>query len=311
MVRILTDEEVSRVLTMADAVAAMRGALAARADGQLVSPPRGGFTAGGVGLRWTPGALGGHVGLRLYMTGVERGDQLTALWRADGTLRAIAIGPTLGRLRTGAIGGVALDVMARPDAHVLGIIGFGAQGWMQLEAALAVRPIQRVWVYRRDAGRLAADAAEATRRFGVPVEPAPSAEHAARAADMLVTATRAAEPVVRASWLAPGVHVNALGPKAHGAQEIGLDLVERAALLASDVPEQYQGEPDFLLHGTGHIERIRDLAAVMAAAPPRDPSAVTLFLSHGLPGTEVALLARAAEVAEAAGVGAVLDDAAW
>ena len=133
--RILLDQDVTRVLTMADAVAAMRGVLRARADGHLVSPPRDGFTAGVVGLRWTPGALHGQVGLRLYMTGVSRGDQLTALWRADGTLRALAIGPTLGHLRTGAIGGVAPDVMARPDARVLGIIGFGAQGWMQLEVA--------------------------------------------------------------------------------------------------------------------------------------------------------------------------------
>lgn len=305
------DEDVARVLTMADAVAAMRGALQARANGQLVSPPRDGFTAGGVGLRWTPGGLPGQVGLRLYMTGVERGDQLTALWRADGTLRALAIGPTLGRLRTGAIGGVALDVMARPDAGVLGIIGFGAQGWAQLEAALAVRTIERVWVYRRDAGRLAADAAEASKRFGLPVEPAPSPEHVARAADLLVTATRADAPVVQASWLAPGVHVNVVGPKTRDAHEIGLDLVKRAALVTSDVPEQCQGEPNFLLHGTPHADRIRDLAAVMAARAPRDPAAVTLFLSHGLPGTEVALLARAAQAAEAAGVGAVLADETW
>ncbi len=309
--RILLDQDVARVLTMADAVAAMRGAFQARADGHLTSPPRAGFSAGAVGLRWTPGALHGQVGLRLYMTGVSRGDQLTALWRADGTLRALAIGPTLGRLRTGAIGGVAIDVMARPDARVLGIIGFGAQGWMQLEAALAVRPIERVWVYRRDAVRLAADAARATERFGLPVEPAASAEHVARAADILVTATGAGAPVVQASWIAPGVHVNALGPKSQGAHEIGLDLVERAARLVSDVPEQYQGEADFLLHGTPHADRIRDLAAEMAARTPRDPAAVTLFLSHGLPGTEVALLAQAATAAEAARVGRVLEDGTW
>ncbi|MDA8200520.1 MAG: hypothetical protein M0Z54_14045 [Thermaerobacter sp.] len=309
--RILLDQDVARVLTMADAVAAMRGAFQARADGHLTSPPRAGFSAGAVGLRWTPGALHGQVGLRLYMTGVSRGDQLTALWRADGTLRALAIGPTVGRLRTGAIGGVAIDVMARPDARVLGIIGFGAQGWMQLEAALAVRPIERVWVYRRDAGRLAADAAKASERFGLPVEPAPNAEHVARTADILVTATRADAPVVQASWLAPGVHVNALGPKAQSGHEIGLDLVERAALVASDVPEQYQAERDFLLHGTPYTDRIRDLAGVMTARTLRDPTAVTLFLSHGLPGTEVALLARAAEAAEARGVGAVLADETW
>ncbi len=153
-----------------------------------------------------------------------------------------------------------------------------------------MRPIERVGVYRRDASRLAADAAKASERFGLPVEPAPNAEHVARTADILVTATRAD---------APGVHVNARGPKAWDAHEIGLDLTRRAALVASDVPEQYQGERDFLLYGTPYTDGIRDLAAV------------TLFLSHGLPGTEVALLARAAEAAEARGVGAVVADETW
>lgn len=66
--RILMDE--ARVLTMADAVAVMRGALKARPGGRLVSPPRAGVIADGVGLPWRAGALHGRGGLRLYMTGV-------------------------------------------------------------------------------------------------------------------------------------------------------------------------------------------------------------------------------------------------
>lgn len=305
--RVLLDGDVQQVLSMADAVGAMRRVLAARAAGDLVSPPRGGFRAGEVGLRWTPGALRGWLGLRLYVTGVASEDQVTAL--CDGTLEAIAVGPWLGRLRTGALGGVAMDVLARPDARVLGIIGFGAQGWMQLAAARAVRPLERVLVHRRDQSQLAADAARAAHVFGLPVEPAPSAEAVARAADILVTATRADKPVVSADWLAPGLHVNALGPKSRDAHELGVDVFGRAAQLASDVPEQYRGEPDFLLHGTPHLDRIEDLAAIAAAGHPRRPEAVTLFLSHGLPGSEVALLAAAAQAAAAAGVGTVVPPA--
>ncbi len=304
--RVLLDGDVQRVLSMADAVATMRRVLAARAAGELVSPPRDGFRAGEVGLRWTPGALPGWLGLRLYLTGVAGEDQVTALWRRDGSLEAIAVGSWLGQLRTGALGGVAMDLLARPDARVLGLIGFGAQAWMQLAAAQVVRPLERVLVYRRDAAQLAADAARAATVFGLPVEPAPSAEAVARAADILVTATRAEKPVLLADWLAPGVHVNALGPKSRNAHEMGLDVFGRAALVASDVPEQYRREPDFLLHGTPHLDRIKDLATASAAGRLQNPEAVSLFLSHGLPGSEVALLAAAAEAAADAGVGTVL-----
>jgi ornithine cyclodeaminase/alanine dehydrogenase-like protein (mu-crystallin family) len=308
MTRILQDDDVAAALTMRQAVAAMREALAARARGTLASPARAGFVAGPLGLRWTPGALVDRawLGLRLYVTGAQRQDQVTVLWGPEGALLAIALGPTLGRLRTGALGGLAIDTLARPDASVVGVVGFGAQGWQQVEAARVVRRLDRVLVYRRDAARLRRDAATAQDRWGIPVEPLDSVEPVVQAADILITATTASEPVLDARWVRPGTHINALGPKDAGRQEIGMDLVQRADVMVSDVPEQYGEEPQFFLTNTPHLSRLGDLATVMARGEPRANEAVTLFLSHGLPGTEVVLLAEALRSAEALGLGTPL-----
>ena len=303
---LLTDRDVGACLPMPYAVAAMREALTGRAAGQLVSAPRAGMPFGDAGLVWTPGGFRdtGALGLRLYLTGVARQDQIVALWdAATGELRCVALGPTIGRLRTGAIGGVAIDAMARQDASVIGVVGFGAQALHQVDAAIAVRPIRRVQAYRRDREELARLAAECAARWGVEVVRAQGAREAVEGADIVITATSAQTPVIAAGWLRQGAHVNALGPKYRGRQEIGLDLVERAALLACDFPEQYRSEEAFFLHGTPHLDRMQDLAALAGDGPRRGPSDLTLFLSHGLAGSEVRLLEHALREAVRRGIG--------
>jgi ornithine cyclodeaminase/alanine dehydrogenase-like protein (mu-crystallin family) len=304
-VLLLTDADLLRVMTVRDALHPIREAMDARTTGQLVAARRAGFTVGDAGLVWTPGGFldTGALGLRLYPTGVAAGDQLTAVWDSTGRLDAIALGSALGRIRTAAIGGVAIEVLARPDSRVVGVIGFGAQGWGQVEAALAVRAIHRVLAYRRDPVGLARMAAEAERSWGVEVRAAGSPEEVARGADILITATGSSVPVLDARWLRPGTHINALGPKYRGRCEIGIDVVERADTIVCDVPEQYRAEPEFFLQGTRGLDRMGDLAAARSAAQPRPPQWVSLFLSHGLPGTEVRVLAAAARQARRLGIG--------
>lgn len=304
--RILSDDDVRSLCPMVDAIGLMKSVFRARADGHLISPPRSGFRSGDVGLVWTPGGLSpsGVLGLRVYLTGLAASDQLVVAWNPQsGRLTALAIGSHLGRLRTGAIGGVAIDSLARADAKTVGVIGFGQQAWYQVEAALAVRPIQRVIVYRRDPEQLADCVARAQKTWPVEVVAVASPRDAVVEADIVVTATGSATPVLDPAWLQPGTHVNALGPKYHGRTELSSQMADAVHVLATDFPEQYREDLDFLWYGTPHMERLEDLAGLMDGSRSRITSAITLFLSHGLSGTEVVLLHEVARRAEKLGRG--------
>src|ERR1700726_3936246 len=65
----------------------------------------------------------------------------------------------LTALRTGLVGALGADVLARPTASTVAIIGAGAQGQAQLAALRRVRPLTAVRVFDHvpEAGRRLAD----------------------------------------------------------------------------------------------------------------------------------------------------------
>ncbi|HEV8388888.1 MAG TPA: hypothetical protein VGQ35_03540, partial [Dongiaceae bacterium] len=128
------------------------------------------------------------------------------------------------------------------------------------------------------------------KQLDLDIAPVASAREAVSGADIVICATSSDVPVMEAAWLAPGSHVNMLGRKTRDRHELGLDVVERASLIATDSPAQTRayGAP-FFLEGTPHLARMVDLADLIAgkAAARPSPEAITLFCSTGLAGTEV------------------------
>ncbi len=168
---------------------------------------------------------------------------------------------------------------------------------------MAVRPIQRVVVYRRDRRQLEASVTRAQQGWPVEVVTASSPRDAVAEADIVVTATGSATPVLDPAWIRPGTHINALGPKYHDRTELPPLMADAVQILATDFPEQYRSDRDFLWYDTPHMERLNDLARLIDGSQRRDPSATTLFLSHGLSGTEVVLLREVAQRAQKLGRG--------
>ena len=62
---------------------------------------------------------------------------------------ALINGEALTALRTGAGGGLAADLLARPDAHIVTVFGSGVQARAQLEAVCEVRQITEVRIFGR------------------------------------------------------------------------------------------------------------------------------------------------------------------
>lgn len=299
MVIVVDDARLREQLRPTAAVAAMRRALADAARGVLLAPPRVAADLGGGRVVFTVGARSGDwLGYRSYDTlGQQRAAQVVVLqdW-STGEVRAIAVGDELGTRRTGAIGAVAVDILARSGAGVLAVIGAGRQAWTQVWAITAIRAISELRVWRRDAGRRELFARRAMAELAVPhARAARSAEDAVRDADIVVLATSSGDPVIDASWVPSGAHVTSLGPKQLGRSEFDEALAGRADLIATDsLPQARAYDPPFTLDGTPHMDRMVGLGAVInGEAPGRTRSdQITLFCSVGLAGTEPYLLSE-------------------
>ena len=114
-------------------------------------------------------------------------------------------------IRTGAVSGVATDLLARPDAHRLAIIGAGAQGRSHLAAMTVVRDIHSVTVYDQNTQTARRYCQEMEEKFGIPVTAADSVREAVCDADIVCTVTPSREPYLESDWIAPGTHINAVG----------------------------------------------------------------------------------------------------
>src|SRR5690349_8484578 len=145
-----------------------------------------------------------------------------------GNLDVVVEANHLGMMRTGAAGGVAAKWLAREDAKVAGIFGSGWQAQGQLEALAAVRKLERVKVFSRNAEKLAAFCQKMGAKLGIEVIPAASAEDTVRGSDIVVTITTSATPVFSGDWLEEGTHVNAAGSNSLLRQEIDETTVRKA-----------------------------------------------------------------------------------
>ncbi|MGV9369529.1 ornithine cyclodeaminase family protein [Micromonospora tulbaghiae] len=303
MTLLFSDDDVAAAVDAPLTVAAMRDALLAAHAGQLVAPPRASAPLGGGRMVLTAGHLTGQwYGFRSYDTfGHPESGQLVVLHDATtGAVRAIAVGEELGSRRTGGLGGVAVDALARADAATLGVVGSGRQAWTQVWAAAAVRPLREVTVYSRSAARREAFAARVRAELDVPARAVGSAAAAVRDRDVVVLATTSTAPVLDAADLAPGTHVNTVGFKQTDRHEFGTDLLDAADLLVTDSPGQAAAYvPPMLAAVEPYAGRLRDLGAVLAGALPGRTTAdqISVFCSTGLAGTEVFLLDRLARVA--------------
>jgi ornithine cyclodeaminase len=304
MPTILRDEDLARTIDMASAIDAVEPAFRARTAGTFVAPPRHHVAFPGHGdLVFTIGGTVGEgavAGFRVYETfdgDSPQRSQIVAVWDArSGALQGLVLDDRLGELRAGAIGGVAIRHMASSAAETVAVIGSGAQARTQLEAAAAVRRLRLVKVYSRSAENRLAFATEMSRHLRLAVTPVPTAPEATEGADIVICATTSPVPVIDATWLKPNAHVNTVGPKTRTRHELGPEVAERAAVIATDSLEQSRAYRDpFFLHGSPAMARMIDLSELVSGRVVARPvgDALTLFCSVGLAGTEVLIAAAA------------------
>ncbi len=326
MKALIADQKlVTELLPMDEAITVMRRALTMLAGGDVVMPLRtmmalpgddrvlglmpsylGGLEAVGVKvIAAFPGNFGSdydtHQGVVLYFD-TERG-----------LLRAVVDATSITAIRTAAVSGLATDLLARPDAGDLALIGAGTQAHTHLQAMTAVRALRRVRVFSVPAESAAQFAQRESRLTGLTVEAAATAEEAVSGADLICTVTTSHAPVVLGEWVSPGAHINAVGAYTPATRELDSALVAGASLYADRRESLLSESGEFLiaksegLIGDDHV--VGEIGEVLtgAARARTFPEEITLFKSLGIAIEDLAAAHHVYEAAAARGLGTWVD----
>jgi ornithine cyclodeaminase/alanine dehydrogenase-like protein (mu-crystallin family) len=283
---------------MADALERVEESFIAQREGQAVNRSRQRIFLPHASFHFMAAAMleDGLFGTKTY-TVTKQGFRFIVLLfdSKRGDLLAIIEADNLGRIRTGAATGVATKYMARADACRVGLFGAGRQGRTQLAAVAAVRKIQAVRVYSRDAERRRSFCREMEQALKLSVEPADHPEAAARSGDILITATNSNEAVFKGEWVAPGTHVNAIGANMANRRELDSTAIARSAVIAVDSLEQAKIEAGDLIQGLGEVRKswqeVIEINTIVGGERRgrNSDDEVTLFKSTGIAIWDVAV----------------------
>jgi ornithine cyclodeaminase/alanine dehydrogenase-like protein (mu-crystallin family) len=262
----------------------------------------------------------GYLGVKVYTGYVGpvfkdmSKDRFTVLLHdmRDGALLAIVAARYLGALRTGATAGVASKWMMQPSASRLCVVGTGEQAETQVTNLAALMKPARIVATSRGAANRDAFARRMAEQ-GLPVEVTEDVEAAVRESDVICLATTSREPVIRADWVRPGTHVNAVGANLANRREVDAALITRSRVVV-EYREQAREEAGDLVVPlrSGEITEdaiAADLGEVVTGRRPGRTSAeeITLFKSIGVAIEDVAVAAYVYEKATKEGAGVVVE----
>lgn len=277
-------------LPMPDAIEAMRVAFTEDAETPLRTPL-------GASM-FMPGRVGDVTAIKVVSTVPGNPVGLVAVFDAGGNPLGIADGPTLTAIRTGAVAGLATDILAPASAATLAMLGAGAMAFDQVEAVRAVREISRILVWSRNR----AHAEELAERVGG--EAVDRADDAVRESEIISCATPATHPLFDPDVLREGAHINAVGAFRPDMVEIHRVAVERAYVVVDDYDAAAAEAGDLIQAGRNPNASLRE---VLAGTHPAIGEDLTLFKSVGVAAQDVTAGHSALLKAKAAGIGLELD----
>lgn len=150
-----------------------------------------------------------------------------------GALLAVMDSIAITAIRTGLVGGLAADVLARKSVKTVAMIGAGTQGREQLRALRLVRHFTTVRVFDTTPARADALARDLT-DLGADFTVATSVNAAVTDADIVITATWAKQAIVTRDMIAPGTHLTAIGADEPGKAELDRALITASKFVADD-----------------------------------------------------------------------------
>lgn len=259
---LLSREDIKKVFTMEDAVAAVKEAFRLFSEGKSDVPIRTNIQA--------PEYNGSFLFMPSYVAeletaamkvvnifpkNIDRGmpttmSQLMLIDGTNGSVCSVQDGAYVTQLRTGAATGAAFDLLAKKECKKGALIGTGGQAATQLEAMIAVRRPETVKVFDLNRERLEAFVAqmnEELKAYGTTILAADSSDDAVEDADLLVCVTPSSRPVFDGSKVKAGATVSCVGSYQPHMQEMDPVVLTRASKIYFDSKEAVLSEAGDIL----------------------------------------------------------------
>jgi ornithine cyclodeaminase/alanine dehydrogenase-like protein (mu-crystallin family) len=251
--RVIDERELRERVNEADALAAVERAFRAIAGHEVTQPPpmafdfeeaRGEVHVKGAHLKGAP-IFALKVASGFYSNldrGLPLSSGLVMVFDAATGFPLVLLNDNayLTELRTAGAGALAARLLAPERIRKIAVLGTGSQARYQLRAIAKVRPLAdadvAAWSPRAEQRRRYAD--EMCGELGLSVSPADSVEEAVAGAELVLTVTPARQPFLKASAVARGATVIAVGSDGPDKQELEVALLAGADKVIADKLEQ-------------------------------------------------------------------------
>ncbi|MBZ2174039.1 ornithine cyclodeaminase family protein [Schnuerera sp. xch1] len=327
---VLNQNDMKRVFSMEEAIQADKDALELYSLGKSVIPLRVNIDVPkheGQSL-YMPGyvananALGVKI-ISVYPKNIEKGlvgvPATMVLKNSEtGEVCSLMDGTCLTQIRTGAVSGAAMDLLARKDSKVFALFGTGGQAKTQLEAILTVRPIEIVKVFDINMERAENFASRMTEAFGekfdVKIITAKSSAEAIEDADIITSVTTTKTPAFDGRLVKRGCHINGVGSYTPEMHELDEYIITHADKVYVDTRDGVLNESGDLIipinKGIYSGDKITgELGEVIAGKAPgrANDDEITIFKTTGSAVLDLVTAQRIYESAIEKGIGSIIE----
>ena len=332
--RVLNRNDIMQVIEMAPTIQAVEGVYTMKSQGEAVAWPtvfhvfeegerdmdiRSGYLPGEhIFGHKTIGFFGGNAekGLPNLMATINVFDEFT------GAPVGILEGAYITGVRTGAAGAIGAKYLARKDSETLFILGAGNQAAYQIAATITAFPgLKKVYVadllFPENAEKFVAGIRQRLQEelgvetegivFEATNEPAVTVPES----DIVITVTPSREPVIRKEWVHPGMHFSTVGSDMEGKEELDPEIFREAKVFVDDMEHCIEaGEVEIPVKkgilAESSITEIGDLILGNVAGRTSDED-ITIYDPAGMALLDIAAAKVALDLAEAKGLGAVVE----
>ena len=310
MVRILTKDNVSELLNMADALEYVEEAYKQLTLGNAFVPQRIAITDPAPGLTLVmPGIIGGEMSalatkiVSVYKKNPEQYNMPTVLAKVmiqdinTGDIIGIMDGSLITAMRTGAATGVSVKYLARKNSTTMSIYSAGVQARKQVSGVFygLNEKLEKCKVYDLKKATTESFKIEIEKELGIEVEITDSGDDLLSNTDIIVAATTSTIPIFAGDKVLEGTHISSIGAHAPDARELDSTTIKRASLLVAGLKEACLAEAgDYIIPieegiiSNNDIISIGDIITEKKNGRTSD-SEITVFKSVGISAQDVAV----------------------